>query len=172
MKNAIGKALSNTDIMDLIKHKANLMTYRKLKKYKTLDQALGKHGALVLLYETQENFGHWVCVFKRGDLIEHFDSYGMKPDDEIKFIDSYFRKRHNLHIPHLTALLYESPYKISYNEHKLQKHKEDVNTCGRWVIARLLLRHLPLKQFSKMFKNKSIEPDKLVTFFTEILRHK
>jgi len=163
------EALSNNKIMKLINKKANLMTYSELKKYDNLDEALGPHDALVLLYETRENFGHWVTIFRRGDLIEHFDSYGYFPDDELKFIPEYFRKVNGLDYPHLTALMYESGYKPSYNEYVLQSDKRDVNTCGRWVVARLILRHLPLDKFVKLFKNKDYSPDFLVTIFTELL---
>lgn len=162
------KTLSDSDILKAIKNRANLMTYRELKKYKTLDEALGPHGALVLLYETKDNFGHWVGVFKRTPtLVEFFDSYGYKPDDEIKFIPDYFRKVNDLDYPHLTALLYKSGYKISYNEHKLQKLKNDVNTCGRWVVARLIMRDLPLNEFVKMFKERGVSSDTIVTLLTK-----
>lgn len=163
------ETLSNFEIMDKIKNKANLMTYSELMDYDDLDEALGPHEALVLLYETKKNFGHWVTIFKRGNLIEHFDSYGYFPDDELDFIPDYFRKVEGIDYPHLSYLLDNSPYKLSYSEHKLQKHEKDVSTCGRWVISRLLLRHLPLDKFEKMFKNKDFDPDFLVTIFTELI---
>ena len=96
-------ALSDKDIMRLIKGKANLLTYTELQKYNNIDQVLGPYSALVLLYETSKNFGHWVCVFKVNEnTIEHFDSYGLKPDDELKFIPEYFREVNYEEIPHLT----------------------------------------------------------------------
>ena len=169
MNNLQKKTLSNHEILEKLENKANLMTYSDLMQYDNLDDALGQHDALVLLYETKENFGHWVAIFKRGNLIEHFDSYGYFPDDELDFIPDYFREIEGIDYPHLSYLLDKSPYKLSFSEHKLQKHKEDVNTCGRWVIARLLLRHLPLKDFEKLFKGKEFDPDFIVTLFTELI---
>jgi hypothetical protein len=160
------KALSNTDIMNLIGGKANLMIYSQLQDYDDLDDVLGKYGALVLLYETSRNFGHWVCVFKvNNNTIEHFDSYGLKPDDEIKFIPEYFRKIAGADYPHLTALLYNSGYKVIYNEYQLQEKKSGINTCGRWVATRLNYRNIPQKKFAKFFLEYN-DPDAVVTYLT------
>jgi hypothetical protein len=159
-------ALSDKAIMRLINGKANLMTYSELQTYDDIDEALGKNNAMVLLYETSKNFGHWVCVFKvNKNTIEHFDSYGMKPDDELKFIPEYFREVNYEKIPHLTYLLYNSGYNVIYNEFKLQKKKKGVNTCGRWVSVRLIYRVIPQKVFAKFFLEYT-NPDKIVVDLT------
>lgn len=160
------KALSNRDIMRLINNKANLLTYSELQKYKNIDEALGDYGALVLLYETKQNFGHWTAIFKvNKNKIEHFDSYGLKPDDELKFVPEYFRRINYEDIPHLTYLLYNSGYNVIYNEYKLQKKLININTCGRWVATRLKYRMIPQKIFAKFFLEYK-DPDKIVTEIT------
>lgn len=160
------KALSDKDILRLINGKANLLTYQELQNYDNLDDALGKYGALVLLYTTRRNFGHWIAVFKvNKNKIEVFDSYGLIPDDEIKFVDSYFRKMNYQKIPHLTYLLYHSGYNVIYNEYQLQSQKPGINTCGRWVATRLKYRNIPQKKFAKFFLNYK-NPDKIVTHLT------
>jgi hypothetical protein len=160
------KALSNKDIMNLINNKANLLTYQELQNYDNLDDALGPYGALVLLYTTRKNFGHWVAVFKVNEnTIEHFDSYGLAPDEELKFIPEYFRKVNYDKIPHLTYLLYNSGYNVIYNEYQLQKHMQDYNTCGRWVATRIKYRMIPQQQFAKFFLEYK-NPDKIVTEIT------
>ena len=122
---------------------------------------------MVLLYETRQNFGHWVCVFKVDkNTIEHFDSYGLKPDEELKFVPENFRKVNYLDYPHLTALLYFSKYDVIYNECQLQKYLEDVNTCGRWVTARLAYRMIPQEEFAKFFLEYD-DPDQIVTDLTK-----
>lgn len=159
-------ALSDKDIMRLIKGKANLLTYTELQKYNNIDQVLGPYSALVLLYETSKNFGHWVCVFKVNEnTIEHFDSYGLKPDDELKFIPEYFREVNYEEIPHLTYLLYNSGYNVIYNEFKLQKKKKGINTCGRWVATRLIYRMIPQKVFAKFFLEYN-NPDEIIVQLT------
>ena len=159
-------ALSDKDIMRLIKGKANLLTYTELQKYNNIDQVLGPYSALVLLYETSKNFDHWVCVFKVNEnTIEHFDSYGLKPDDELKFIPEYFREVNYEEIPHLTYLLYNSGYNVIYNEFKLQKKKKGINTCGRWVATRLIYRMIPQKVFAKFFLEYN-NPDEIIVQLT------
>lgn len=146
------KALTNHEILKMINHKANLLVYEDLQKYNNIDDVLGKYKALVLLYETRDNFGHWTCLFKvNSNTIEHFDSYGLKPDSELKFVPEYFRKIHYEDYPHLTALLYLSKYKVIYNEYELQKHGKGINTCGRWVVTRLNYRMIPQNVFAKFF---------------------
>lgn len=160
------KALSESDILDIIDGKARVMTYQELQKYNDLNKALGKHGAIVLLYTTSKNYGHWVALFKVNDnLVEFFDSYGYPPDDELKFVPEYFRKNNYGDYPHLTSLLYDSGYNIIYNEYQLQKEKKGINTCGRWVALRLLFRNIPQQIFSKYFYSKK-NPDKLAVELT------
>ena len=48
--------------------------------------------------------------------------------------------------------------KFIYNKTKFQKEQEGINTCGRWVIARLSLilsDDLNLKDFTKLMKTKA-----------------
>lgn len=166
-ENLKGKALSENDILRLIDGKANLMTYNQLQKCKTLDEALGKDKALVLLYEVAPNYGHWTCVFDRNGTIEVFDSYGMYPDDEIDFVPKQFKKLNYKKLRYLSKLLYESKKRIEYNEVPLQSDEEGISTCGRWVIVRLIYRDVPQNKFADFFK-KYDDPDLLVTYATEI----
>jgi len=153
--------------MDLLDGKANIMSYARLTEYDNLDEALGEHGALVLLYETKRNFGHWTLVFRLdNDTVEFFDSYSLKPDDELKFIPEYFRIENNQLLPHLTYLLYTSGYKVEYNDYKLQKKLRDMNTCGRHVVSRLLFRNLDIDKYAKMIKKSGLLPDIFVTILT------
>ncbi len=161
-----GKALSNNEILELVKGKANVVTYPELVNYKSIDQVLGSHGAAILLYESKKGYGHWIAIIKRDDLIEHFDPYGYFPDDELKEIDINFRKKNNEYYPLLTKLYYDSPYQISYNQYKLQKMDKGTATCGRWAAIRTIFKELPLDDFVDLFKVKGIDPDDLATLLT------
>jgi len=171
IKKWASRPLSTTEVMKIVNNKANVMNYRKLQKYDNIDDALGKWGAVILLYESRLNFGHWTLVFRADDgTLEHFDAYGCKPDDEIKHVPEYFRKLHYNKIPHLTYLLYMSNEPVRYSQYKLQKLNPKINTCGRWVAMRLLCRHIDEDQFHDlMTKPKYINPDYLVTLATEPL---
>lgn len=159
-------SLSNGDINKLLDGKCNIMSYDQLSKYDNIDSAMGKYGALILLYQTKQNYGHWCCVFKRNNnTIEFFDPYGLFPDDELEFVPKNMRKVLNEDYPHLTWLLYNSGYKkIDYNSKQLQKFKGDVNTCGRHCAVRIMLRNLPIDEYIK-FLGK--DPDKKVLELTE-----
>lgn len=165
----IKRPLSTLDLQKMLGNKIKIIDYRKLHKYHNIDNILGKYGCVILLYETRLNYGHWVCLFKDGNIIEHFDSYGYRPDEELKFTPKYFRETYYGKLPHLVTLLMNSPYKIRYNHYKLQKHGNGISTCGRWVALRLLLRNLDEHQFKKLFTVKGIPKDYLVTLITQNL---
>ena len=147
-------SLSESNIKTMLNGQCNVLTYPELVNYDNINDAMGPHGALILLYMTNQNYGHWVCAFKRNNnAIEFFDSYGFFPDDELKLIPEYFRKVSNQLYPHLTYLLLKSKNKIEYNNVQLQKLKKDVNTCGRWCIVRIMLRNLTINEFVRKFQD-------------------
>lgn len=160
-------ALSNFDVLKLVNGKANLLLYNQLHQYNNIDDVLGHNTACFILYESKKNFGHWCCLFKLDDnTLEFFDPYGYFVDDELDFIPENFRKISNQDYPHLSYLLYKSPYSLSYNEFNFQKLAKNVNTCGRWCSLRLILRNYSLKEFQKKFHK--INGDELVTLLTLI----
>lgn len=162
------KALSGDEMLKLLDNQSNLITYPELSKMQSIDEALGKHNACVILYETKKHYGHWCCIFKnKKKCIEFFDPYGLMPDDQLKFIPMHFRKSNNEKFSHLTYLLWKSGCSVEYNHTRLQKKMKDINTCGRWCSMRIGLRHIPLNKFVKLFTmNKYLAPDDLVTALT------
>lgn len=161
------KSLSNMDVLKICNNKADFYTYPEIVKYKTLDDLLGKHQAVILLYLTKANYGHFCALLKQNNnTISFFDSYGLMPDDELKFAPIYFRKKNNQYKSHLTKLMYESGYDIDYNNHKLQEKMSDIATCGRWTGMRILFRNLTNDQFAELFKKTGMKPDELITLLT------
>lgn len=166
------KSLSGSEVLKIVNNKANLLTYPELTKYDDINDAFGPYGALILLYKTKQNYGHWCGLIKHGDKkIEFFDSYGTFPDDEFKWIPDHFRLVSNQVYPHLTWLLYNSGSKIEYNHSKLQDHTEDIGTkiatCGRHVANRINYRDIPLPEYVKMLTSvEGFTPDMIVTYLT------
>lgn len=161
------KALSNDEISRLLDGRVKILTYPELSRYKNIDQLLSPYGCAIILYQTKKNFGHWIALIKQGrNVIEHFDSYGIKPDNELKFVKYNMRRELGQDYPHLTYLLYHSPYRLSYNQYHLQKMKKNISTCGRWSVARCILKDIPLDQFVDLFKMKGYSPDDVVTMLT------
>jgi hypothetical protein len=168
-------ALSDSDVLKLINNKANLEVYPNLNRYKTIDELLGNYGACIILYEAEPNYGHWCCIFKvNNDTLEYFNPYGGyndgSPDDTLKNIPYDFRIKSNQYYPYLSVLMYNSPYKLSYNEIKFQKHDNNIKTCGRWCALRILFRDYNLYDFENIIKYLSntfkISSDDIVTLLT------
>lgn len=168
------KSLSNSEILELLNGKTKVMTYTDLTKYNNIEDLLKPYGSVVILYMTKQNYGHWTLLFKqKPKLLSFFDSYGYMPDSEIKFIPEYFRKISNQDYPHLTALLYDAAkkgYKVEYNEYKYQSKISKIRTCGRYVVARLMFKHLNNEEFHKLLtRDKTYDPDFYVTLLTAIV---
>jgi hypothetical protein len=165
------KSFSGNEVLELCDDKAVIITYPELADYDSIDDVMKPYGAVILLYETAKNYGHWCCLIKtKKNRIEFFDPYGLSVDKELKFIPQHFRKSNDEEYPHLSYLLYKSKYEVEYNHTKLQKFMKDVNTCGRWVAMRIIMRYLPLPKFVDLFKNnKCFNSDSLVTLMTSFV---
>jgi hypothetical protein len=158
------KALTSTEMIDAMEGKANFLTYPELAEKKTLDEVLGVHDMCIILYLTKENYGHYCCLFRIGDVVTFFDSYGGVIDSQLKKIPEHFREDSNQVNSHLCRLLYESGHEVHYNDKQLQQLSREISTCGRHCISRLWLRHLDCDEYIKFFKG--VNPDILVTLFT------
>jgi len=168
IKNSEKVSLSDSDILKITENKCKVFAYQELENYKTIDQALGEHGAAVILYQHEENFGHWVAVFKVNEnTIEFFDPYGISMDSEIEFSPYQIRRHEGTKVAHLSHLIEQSEYDLIENKVPLQKNKKDVNTCGRFSALRIRFRNIPLKEFYNMLRNtKCYDPDFMVSAMT------
>ncbi len=153
---------SNDDIMYLCDNKTNIIKYSDLINYDNIDNILSPHNNTVILYETGKNYGHWVCLIKQNNLIEFFDPYGMKIDEQLK----YSKNKD----PLLSLLLLKSPYLLKENTTRLQKMYKNISTCGRHVCLRIILKELKLNEYIKLLKNNKNNPDLLVTYLTSFVK--
>src|ERR1043166_5728715 len=164
-------SLSNTDVLKLLDGKANLVLYPDIRKYKNIDDLLGKYGACVILYLTKENYGHWCCIFKQNkNTIQFFDSYGEMVDNALDYsMDPYFKKKKGMDLPLLTHMLYNcyNKYEIRFNNFKFQEDKTDVNTCGRFVVVRIWSKNLDEYEFNDFMNSTKYKPDELVSLLTQ-----
>jgi hypothetical protein len=161
---------SNTDIEDGCDGKVKIIRYEDIYKFKTLDELLSPYNAVCILYQTKPNYGHWCCLFRVGNLVEFHDPYGYKIDEQLEFINPEFRKKSNQNYPYLSKLMLQSPYKLSYNNKKLQKRANDVSSCGRHCCLRLILKEVPLKDYQNFLQTGgSLNPDDKATFLTAFI---
>lgn len=86
--------------------------------------------------------------------IQWFDSYGLLPDSELQFIKRNYRARSNQDYTHLTHLLLDWQRRtggvVKYSQYRLQKLKKGDNTCGRFVVLRLMMRDLDEDEFAEI----------------------
>lgn len=155
IKNSEKIDLSKEDLLEITENKCEVVVYHNLGDYSSIEELLGEKGAVILLYEMKRNFGHWVALFYTDESksgIEFFDSYGMKPDEELnyaRYVNQTFLK----------DLLNKYSGSVINNSKKLQIFKNEVNTCGRWTALRVRLRHIPLQTFQKLFKGQTFNAD-------------
>lgn len=165
------KTFNDSDIRNLTGSN-NIVSYHNLGRYYNVDELLDHNGVVIILYETSYNVGHWTTLFKiNNNTLEFFDSLGFKVDEELNEVPKNMRPVLNEMKPHLSYILDRSPYKVIQNTYPLQEYKHHINTCGRWVSARLVLRDVPLSKFIQKFTAELPErkPDELVVEFTENL---
>tara|TARA_B110000046_G_scaffold117360_1_gene124277 strand:- start:2732 stop:3259 length:528 start_codon:yes stop_codon:yes gene_type:complete len=157
--------LSGSDLVAICEGQVEVVPYHELNKYKSIEDLLEKYGAVIILYEIRENFGHYTALlYDNTNTLEFFDSYGFKPDQELKYA-TYNAEQG---VPYLTKLIADYKKPINYSSVKLQKFVRDVNTCGRWTSCRVRLRKkYNLKQFQDLFnKNKYYNGDFFVSALT------
>jgi hypothetical protein len=158
---ALNKPITGNEILRWLPD-ATILKYSELKQYDKLPKL-----PLILLYEIMPNVGHWVSVLRTPEGIEHFDSYGYAPDDELNdFVPEYFRYETNQDYKYLLHMLYNSGEDINYNQYNLQGNPP-IATCGRWTILRNMFNYLPIDKFAKTIyitsKQLKMTPDELVS---------
>tara|TARA_R110000782_G_scaffold16495_1_gene47177 strand:- start:385 stop:1356 length:972 start_codon:yes stop_codon:yes gene_type:complete len=156
-------SLSGNDILENVD--CNLIKLSEIKNYNSID-ALLKNNRCVILFENRMNVGHWTCMYKRGNTIFFFDSYGNDMKGVYDFVPKNINQSLQQNFKDLVKLLYNSPYKVEYNDYELQKDADGINTCGRWCIIRMEYPQLSLDQFNKLFKNKALSPDEIIVKLT------
>jgi hypothetical protein len=151
-------ALSNEDINTILEPDTKIFSYPEFAKMSSIDEAFDKLGRCVFLFLTKsETSGHWVCMFKKGNDIEYFSSYGDKPEEERKWLNEEQLDELGQDEPYLMNLLKQSGYKVYYNTHSYQSDREDINTCGRWCVARLITKDISNKEFYNLVREQMKE---------------
>lgn len=145
-----------------------VLKYSELKQYQDLEQLLPHHHSYkIILIEYEKNKGHWICLMRYNNVIEIFNSFGTKHDEE-DFVESnevnYYLGQAYLHLNILIEKeIKENNFTMLYNKIKFQKKSTQINTCGRHVVNRLIcLLHynMSLKKYIKFMKD-SMEKTKL-----------
>ena len=69
MEKQISKSLSGEDILKALEYECNLVQYKDLENFNSIEELLGPYKKCVLLYHTKLNYGHWTCLYEVNDTI-------------------------------------------------------------------------------------------------------
>ena len=178
---SLSKSLSMEEVSKLLNGKVRVITYDEFKKYKTLDDALGKYNAVVILYMSSDNYGHYCLIWKNEDepnTLYFFDPYGTKIDAQLDEISPDVNKLMGQGKKWLSELILKDKKikNIDYNDIPYQQLKDNIATCGRHCAVRLLARDLSSKQYEKLMKNTKKRTgysfDEIVTIISDKLGNK
>jgi len=169
-RNEIGKTLDMKTLRSILPKYVKVAQYDQLRKVKTLQQALGSHTVLILLFNIHDKKhrvlnvpGHFFLISVRGpEKCVVFSSTGMTPRKELFITQSD---------PGLLERIL--PKGTVYNNVKFQVAR-DSNSCWRWLILYSHLAKIGLKTFQKLFAKPSLsihDPDMLAVAMTYILLH-
>lgn len=170
-KNDISYSLSGDDIGSFFIN-PKIIKYSELKDLNSIDDILDDNTFVIILIETKLNNGHWVALIKQDMILEQFDSYSGLIDSELKYVNHNKQKLLGADHHYLTELIQKSKFKTVYNKVKLQAEDENTDTCGKWVVLRLLLfldKGYNIDQFLdwflKLAKKMKLSNDELVCKF-------
>lgn len=168
--NPMEYALSEDDIRKLCGD-IPILRYPDMIGMETPDDLFKGHKAVALLFLTEgQNEGHWIAVLDHPDCYEVFDSFGTAIDGNRRWLSKAHLIEFNQTAPLLSTLLGKGSKPVIHNTVKLQN--DHVDTCGRWIIARILNASTPLHQFVKEMKDDTGTPDQSVTRYIHSLLKK
>lgn len=155
------KSMSDKDLHEYFPH-AKVLKYSEIPREVPADEFLKKVGDVVyILYEAEENSGHWVSLARSSDAFYYFDSYGNKPDVPLSWNSDETNTRLGQAYPILTKMFSLTKQPVYYNNYAYQDKKDfDMATCGRWSTSFLI--HFKkyggtLSSFNKEVLSKSKE---------------
>jgi hypothetical protein len=162
-------SLSNDDIQSILEPDTKIWSYPDFGNMEHIDEAFDKLGRCIFLFLTEsQNVGHWLTMFKRPaqKTIEYFDSYGEKPEAQRSWLTDDQLEALGEAQPYLWNLLKKSGYKVFYNTVPYQSDRSQINTCGRWAVARLICKDASNHEFYNIVKSSGYSPDDWVSLFT------
>lgn len=169
------KPMSDTEINKYLPN-TKIITYDQLSEMNSiLDVLPKKKDAVILMYQSEKNNGHWCSLERLNRKITFFDPYGYRPDKELSWTPANLRKSLGQDVPHLSILLnkaVDDGLEVVFNDYAFQdRDKLEFATCGRWNIAWILYfmrRRKPTlegfyKLILKLCKSYELVPDLVVS---------
>jgi hypothetical protein len=125
-----------------------IIKYSELADIDSLEELLpNSTDYCIMLYETEENSGHWVALLRYTDVNNHdrfefFDPYGYRPDSELNWISKKMREKLGEDVPYLTRLIKKANENVEYTRvihspYHFEKENKKINTCGHHSAHRI-----------------------------------
>jgi len=166
-KQAEGYSLSDDDIRRLLGGNIKITTYADLKNVQNINELFDSRGRAIIFYPQQNSqSGHWTAMIRSGRQIEFFDPYGEPPDAQKDGISKSKLEQMRMDHPDLTNLLERSGCRVIFNKIQLQTMANDVQTCGRHCVCRLLYYRKPIQRYREMIRKSGMTPDEFVVQHT------
>lgn len=163
------KSLTGNEIVRATNGEAKIRIYSDVYKMRSIDELFEGHDAIALLYQIKSvNYGHWVALIRRDNTIFYADSYGDLPEEPLDYVSQEIKRKCHENHHYLARLILEGGYECDFNDVPLQQLSEGINTCGRWVVSRIIFSSLSNENWAKLFSQYD-DPDALVVAFTDLV---
>ena len=167
------------DMRNRLGNDIKIISFPDLEKYNDINELLPKKKDYCIIFYIEDNkdnidIGHWTCLYKYNNVYYFFDSYGINENNELSYIPKNKRIKYNENINYLHNLLKNK--NVINNKYQYQKFKNNINTCGRYVLIILYLFiykniynfddiHKILLKYQRKYNFKSM--DELSVFLTD-----
>lgn len=142
-----------------------VILYSKFAKMKTLPPAC------VYLFLTAQNYGHFCAVLRKGNAVELFDSYGIKPEAEHNFVKIGLLEHLHERDDFILNLAKKNGWAVSYNHTQLQSWNPKVETCGRHCVSRVQKKDMEIDEYvqwlESVSKSAGVSPDQIVSYLVQ-----
>lgn len=144
----------NTTLRGLGDQATKIFTYPELAGVRSIDELLDHKGRAIMLFLHTPNSGHWISLIKKGNVLEVFDSYGIKPDYQQDKIGADKATQEELGQDHplLHNLAERNGYTLKYNKERVQPLSDNINTCGRHAVMRIVFSDKSIPEYKRIMK--------------------
>ena len=168
----------NSEIVKLVKSPTNskvieslgitVINWLELPKYKNIEDICP---CILFIPVESINNGHYGSLWMTNNILYYFCSYGysiMKDVSKSMYLNETPQNDED-YLNNLINKFIGKGGKIQINHTRYQGMNDDISTCARYCIIRLLKKDLNHDQFKSWFMFKNIKPDELISLLTYII---
>jgi hypothetical protein len=171
----ISKPVSDKFIREFTNDDCIIIYYKDLQ-YLNIDN-IKNNIMIFILFEGENNLNHWIGLLKinnryHKNYLEFFDSYGNLEKNVKTSFDKNFLKRSNQYYNYINKFMRNNfnKYDCHYNNIQYQeKMRTGINTCGRHLLMRNLLKSYNDDEYFKIMnelrKKYKLSYDEVVAKF-------